>query len=479
MTIAWSDRSRLVTYQECPRRRYLAYEWGGTGIQRIRQTIPLATGIYTHVGLADILRQVLALGDVPHAHLKVDVEQAVKAAVGGYREELKVRGLDVELGEDGQAVADEQVALVEGLLRAYVKAPTGLEALLGQYRVVEVEREDVWEGFASTADGTRIDFQARADALLQERSSGDLYVLSFKTAAGQDYRKDNEGRHDVQGLSEVAVVERRLRIDWERFQASQHQGGKENVPARGKPALNGHSTDESILQGDAPPRIMGVQMVYLIKGIRRQAYDGGPYVTSSPLLRGFYKEGITEREYAWKEETPCPGPGHVLSQGKRGPILCEGKKYHKLGQGWTKFDTYKDLQGGVAEWVDMLSSGTIQPDAGNPFDSVVWQPMPYFRQDSDMKSWIRQAQSQERDVAERAKRAESARTNHPDILLPVLDEVFHQYRRSCDWPSQCQFVPICWGDESALTNPMSTGLFQLRTPHHQAELAAQTKKVSK
>lgn len=210
----FTDRSRQQEYQRCNRARYWEYEAFGTGVRKVRASIPLATGTYVHVGLGNLLRQVMALGDLPHAHLKVDVEAAVREAVEGYRAELKARGLDVELGEDGQYVADEQVALTEALVRAYVKAPGGLEALLAQYRVLEVEREEVWPYFTAVRE-THVTFQARADALLQERSSGDLYVLSFKTAAGQDWRRDDEGRHDVQGLSEAAAIERRLAQDVE------------------------------------------------------------------------------------------------------------------------------------------------------------------------------------------------------------------------------------------------------------------------
>src|SRR4029077_11197910 len=113
MTV-WSDRSRYNEYQRCPRARYLGYGLLGTGVTRNRIAIPLMTGIVVHVGRAHMLSQVLKLGDVPRADLKVDVEQAVAASIAAYDAELKVRGLDVELGEDAQAVVDEQKALCEG-----------------------------------------------------------------------------------------------------------------------------------------------------------------------------------------------------------------------------------------------------------------------------------------------------------------------------------------------------------------------------
>lgn len=474
----FSDRSRYNEFQRCNRARYLGYEWGGIGLRRNRASIPLTAGIAVHVGRAHMLSQLLQIGDVPRADLKVNVDEAVQAALDAYSAELADRGLDVELGEDAQAVVDEQRALIEGLLRAYAKA--GLPALLEHYRVLEVEREDVWPAFTSS-NGTHVDFQSRADALLQERSSGDLYVDSLKTAAAFDYRKDAENRHDVQGLSEAAVVERRLREWW--------QEANQVVPAMGVPNSPGNISERLMKQGcspqllqelwrmeSAPPRIMGIQMTFLVKGMRRQAYDGAPYFTSSPLLKGYYREGITEREFAWKAETPCPGPGHVLRQGKKGPILCEGKQFHKLGAEWVPFETWRnegvDIVGGVKGWVEMLASGTIQPDAGDPFEAIVQSPLPYFRQDQDVTDWVEQAQGQEARVAADAALCESVRVDDPKALRSTLNRVFVQNRRACDWPSKCQFAEICWGDNSMLTSPCSTGLYQLRVAHHDAEREA-------
>lgn len=447
--MSFSDRSRYNEYQRCPRARYLGYEVMGTGVRRNRSSIPLTTGISVHVGRANMLSQVLKVGnDAVRADLRVNVGEAVQSALGAYDDELRDRGLDVELGEDAQLVVDEQKALIEGLLRAYAKS--GLVDLVERYRVLEVEREDLWERFTLRAGDTEVepvDFQSRADALLQERSSGDLYIDSLKTAAQFDYRKDSENRHDVQGLSEAATVERRLRVS------------------------------------DPSARIMGIQMTFLVKGMRRQDYEGGPYRTASPLLRGYYREGVTEREYAWKAETPCPGPGHVLKQGKKGPIVCEGKKFHKLGQEWTPFQTYKssgDIVDGelvstmeMSEWIDLLASGTVQPEAGDPFAAIVQTPMPYFRQDQDVLDWVEQAQGQESDVAAKAAQVERVRVEEPKMLRSTLNQLFPQNRRSCDWPSPCQHAPICFGDDSMLTNPMASGLYQIRVPHHDAELAAQ------
>jgi hypothetical protein len=476
----FSDRSRLLEWQRCQRARFLGYEWGGTGLSRNRIAVPLLTGITVHAGRAHMLNQIIKMGpECVRPDLKVDVDAAVQVALDEYQAELKVRGLDIELGEDAQAVVDEQVALTEGLLRAYAKA--GLPQLLEQYRVLEVEREDVWPQFTRVhphgefeARWLNIDFQSRADALLQERQTGDLYIDSLKTAAQYDHRKDEENRHDVQGLSEAAVVERRLRGDWEVLKGlNTRQEGDEVTAA----SLAGGKNDSyrAFLQSlSDSPRIMGIQMTFLVKGIRRQAYEGAPYQTYSPLLKGYYREGITEREFAWKAETPCPGPGHVLKQSKKGPIVCEGKKFHKLGVDWAPFDTYRgeglDIVGGVKGWIEMLASGTVQPDAGDPFEAIIQSPLPYFRQDQDMSDWIEQAQAIEAKVAADAAELERIRVEEPSRLRSALNVLAPQNRRSCDYPSRCQMAEICFGDPSALINPFATTLYQRRIPHHLPEL---------
>ena len=392
------DRSRTITYQLCPRKRYLEYHAaGGVGIVRSRTAIPLATGSYTHAGLK------LMLEGHP-------VEECVQAALEGYDEAIRGRGLEIEPGMDAFQVAEEQKALVAGLLRVYYVHPRGYPDLVANYDILEVEREDLVRDFAQG-----IDFGARADGLLREKATGDLYVLSFKTAARWDSRVDRQNQHDVQGLSEVMAIERRL--------------------------------------GE---KLQGVKMVYLIKGDRREyPEDSGLYAQDSHLVRGWRREGITGPEYAWRYK--WAGPDVWQDSGKlRG---------HTLGKGWERFNVW-ETEGGVKAWIDLLASGTVQPDAGDPFENVVVTPLPYFRQQQDMESWEIQTRAQEVKVAKDVAEINELVGDHQRVALDVC---FPQYKRSCDWPSKCDYQEICYGDDSALTNPIGTGLYQLRTVNHPTE----------
>ncbi len=268
---------------------------------------------------------------------------------------------------------------------------------------------------------------SRADGLLRERNSGDLYVLSFKTAASWDSRVDRQNQHDIQGLSEVAAIENRL-------------GGE---------------------------KILGVKMIYLIKG-RREEYpeDSGHYRTSSPLLRGWSRPGITGEDLAWRYK--WQGPDTWPDSGRL--------KGHTLGKGWTRFDTFgAEAYMTVKEWIEMMDSGVVQADAGDPFEGLIVEPMPYFRQQQDMDDWREQASEQERRIAREVQIVDDTARRNPEQLRHDLNAAFPQHRHSCDFPSACQFQPVCFGDDSMLTSPLSSGLYEIRTPHHQPETEARTK----
>jgi rubrerythrin len=156
------------------------------------------------------------------------------------------------LSEFDRYLRAEQAALVEGLVRAYSRRR--LRPLLEQFEVLEVEREGQWKlsewdkrptkseyvcpkcGYTYQSDeyslgggpaycpndraelvyhpydigGYELWFMSRPDALLRERQSNELYLLSYKTTGAWDTRKARDIEHDMQGLSEGVEVERRL-----------------------------------------------------------------------------------------------------------------------------------------------------------------------------------------------------------------------------------------------------------------------------
>jgi hypothetical protein len=424
------DRSRSICYQECHRRRFLNYHEGGMGIVPSKLYVPFSTGSWTHHGLAMLLSG-------------KGIEEAVFTAVTEYRNEILKRGLQLNMGEDASYLANEQCALVEGMLRAYEKVRLG--ELLGTFEVLEVEREDEWKmaewdgkDDLKDYDEYHLILMARPDALLLERVSGDLYIQSFKTSASYDRRTAGEANHDVQGLSEVAATEARLYKRW-----------NELLTAR-PPAVVGSKTDVMLLSRPSPPRIAGVRMEYIIKG-RRDEYPEGSqhYEQYSPLIRGYMKEGIRAPELGWKREWKDP----------------DGKTRKLDYRTWKPFHAWEQ-PGGVKAWIELLATGTVQPEAGEALSSQFVCPVPYFRDEDDVRNWYEQTVYQEREIAAHLVAVDNA--NGEGERQSLLNQYFPQYRRSCDWPSPCAYIDCCYSTNVG-KDPIGSGLYREREPHHTTE----------
>jgi hypothetical protein len=409
-----TSRSAAVTHQRCPRRRYLGYHYEGTGITKVKLAAPLATGGYTHDGLAMLLKGSSAV-------------DAAGAVCERYREDCQLRGLDLESTEDQSLVAAEQVALVEAFV--HLAARRAIPQLLQEYELVDVERE---EWFVLYEDGgTVVVMEARCDGLLRERTMitpvtgatyvvvpdpepsvvGDLYVLSWKTAASWDRRKAKEAKTDMQGLSEAYAVELRV--------------------------------------GEL---VVGTKMIHLIKGKRKEyPDDSGKYIQSSPLVHAWMNGAGPTPQFAWafnwKDETEVNDWGKPVG--------------HRLGKGW-RHCFIPDVMP-VAEWVQMLDEGMVQPEAGDCLERQLISPMPEPRSPKQKQAWLRQIETQELAIADNLKVLEG--TDADDVEL-LLDAFFPQYTHSCNYPSHCSFWELCHTSED-VDNPIT--LYQIRQPHHPGE----------
>lgn len=447
MSIRYVDRSRVLKYQQCPRARYYSTEIYGRGIQPIRMSIPLVVGQCVHKGLAELLLGAAKMFEVEKTTIGmwgVDwVDVCVDTALEEYDKEVKARGFTLDPEEEAFSVYSEQKALIEAMIRVW--ALRRLPGFLEQFEVLEVEREDTFtlydpsENFSLTPPD-EIVWMSRADGLLRERASGDLYVLSFKTSADWNDFKDKEARIDMQGMSELYAIERRLfKERW-----------SENF-----------DKDDFDIQGI---KLAGVQMEFLLKGRRSRDKETKQYLQDSILVRPYFKDGggLIEDEYAWKYWTHCDGP-HVTSGGKK----CAGDANHSLGKGWYRVPIWEHMP--VKEWIQLLHEGSVQSDAGDALEGLVVSPMPFFRHQEEIESWRLQVESQEARIAEIRK---GAATDWPDDMKFYLDRNFPQHREACYKYGEkhpCQFLSICFEN---IGDPLESGLFQLRKAHHAAEAEA-------
>lgn len=483
--ILLTDRSRIVDYEECHRKRLLGYHFpiplkpgeqvrpGGTGIAPEHLNMYLHDGICTHHGLANML-----LGN--------HIDYVVTAALQQYWFEVNKRGLTLEPGEDPAYVAKEQAALVEAMLRAYYI--TRLPELLKRFTVLEVEVEELWPLADFTIPGrivtdvppginahdpamksklvivknepdTRVivGFQSRLDALLLDKETDDLYVQSYKTSKQWDNRTDKQNQHDMQGLSEIASVEIRLERLWHQI----HDG-----PVM--PPMNSGLHPELyrvLKEAPQPPKIQGVRMEYLLKGARKrkQGDESGPKIQHSPLIRGWRNMGVTPGSdqfawaWDWKDEM--------------------GKKRTLNWQHWKPFSVWEVIPGGVKQWVeemlapDAMGYSHIQPEAGSCLEQQFVCPMPYMRQDDDMRNWYQQTKYQEAEVAKQVLlllEAIQMEGWYSATVQTLLNHWFPQYRRSCDWPDACEFTDVCFSVAIG-KDPLGSGMFRARLPHHKPE----------
>lgn len=247
-----TSRTAVVTYQQCPRKRYLQFHYAGTGVEPRRQSIPLVWGSGIHKGVEGLLKG-------------LSPDDAVSAALSEYEQQCTDREFDIDDLESQSFVFNEGRALIEGFTRAWdMERKT---EFLGTYEVLEVEQEGLWTGWT---DG--IDFAYRPDALLRHRNTGGLYVFNLKSSYAWGEREQKASRYNVQGLSEMAAIEQRLNV-----------------------------------------KLAGIQDEIFIKGSRQSNKDETKY-QATYLVHPWLKQGITadDDEWAWKYYFEKNGKGSRL-----------------------------------------------------------------------------------------------------------------------------------------------------------------------
>jgi hypothetical protein len=388
---------------------------------------------------------------------------------GGYWPQVKSIGLSLEPEEDASYVYYEQAALVEALVRAY--AIFVLPQVLDRFQVVDVERE---ERADFSIPGFTLHFLARVDGILLDKSTGEIFILSLKTAKEWGKREDDSARHDMQGLSETRVVEQRL--------AKWHEALTEIQAQTPDYFQDGRLTQRDYTQiwgelsipywfigrflAGAPPTVSGVIMQYALKGRRENSPKGsGKYCFNNALIRPWKKADDLNfgGAYAIRYEFQDSMGGN-----------------HRLGKGWNRVNIWEDM--GVKKWIDLVASAEIQGfGPGSAIAAQFILPIEYFRNTEDMDRWERQVVAQEFRVARGRRRVSKEILGYydtpegkkeaytPKEFEEALDVEFPMHTRACDWPTKCSFQEVCFGPKAYLHDPLSSGLYTIRTANHPAE----------
>src|SRR5690606_22620398 len=122
-------------------------------------------------------------------------------------------------------------------------------------------------------------------------------------------------------------------------------------------------------------------------------------------------------------------------------------------------------------WVELLASGKVQGDAGDPVGEQFIQPEVFFRNQQRIDSWLRMIRNQEGKIKV-AIDFYNASPLDSIVREQILDEIFPKYTHSCNYPSRCAFWEVCHRSSQELaseTIPMSEGEFKWREAHHEGE----------
>ncbi len=455
-----ASRSQVLRGQSCPRAEFLEYQaYNGTpvpGVVLSRLNSDLVIGSGFHTGVEALLSG---------ASEDEAVGRALEGDGGhwpGFWPLVKSKGLILGDNDDADLTYHEQGSLIEALVRGYNRF--SLPQLLERFDVVEVERE----GKAEWTDGDfTLVWAYRADALLLEKDTLVLYVLSLKTAKDFGKKKADQGTRDMQGLSEVAAIDQRLQR-WDNAIKLAIQTGHEIKLGAGFNYKNEPIPDWFLsrhLEG-ASPSCFGVKMEYALKGLKLEEPKGsGRWRYSNALIRPW--------KYA-EDLGPTRGRRRGLGSGDQYAISYDFKDdlggSHRLGKGWTRINIWEDM--GVKDWMDYVEETPIQGFApGHAIAAQFALPEDYYRNDDDIERWKRRMLFAERRKAlGLVSIGEALSAGDYAEFEDRLDEFFPPHSNSCDYPSKCVYQDICYSaNKGYLFNPMSAGIYEPRTPNHPEE----------
>jgi hypothetical protein len=182
--------SRTTLDWSCPRKRYWGYHALGQGLQSPGMAIELFLGSALHDGLAAIATQWQAGGSA-------DIDVIAPLAGAAVYDLLAGARTDPEILR-----ANEQQALVEGLLRGFYRH--AWPNLIAQYpEVVAVEKEVAY----TLTEG--MTFECRPDLILAD-TEGNWYYIEYKSTSSKSSEWVNQWQTAVQVHSTVKAIEETL-----------------------------------------------------------------------------------------------------------------------------------------------------------------------------------------------------------------------------------------------------------------------------
>lgn len=309
----------------------------------------------------------------------------------------------------------ESRAIVESLTRLFARRV--ITPLTQQYNILGLEEEvtrDLFEGDPSMEG--QVEFPARADAILEDKSSGDIGVLSLKTSKYIEIPGERTStgrliydtqRFDMQGISELWTLKSRY------------------------------------------PNATFIQFVTLRKGdiklhdtkeLRQAGIEPFHYY-NLPLLTG------------WKQATGLGGDNFAWAWDywKSDPATGERSKSALSWAKWKRFWPFLPHEIGIRVWMDLLErdDGAVIPSSVNSIngkaalDSLVQYGSPIYRTEEEEVEWLVQTRAiVKRLLASLSNGIHLLNPDSREDRLRILEE-FPRNRRSCVYPARCEYFSHC------------------------------------
>ena len=414
------SRSAITTYLNCRTKYYLNYLFdvnGQKGIVPVSSAMHLCLGIHVHLGVQYIFNTWIENDtDYVFEYLEQLMDNAVTLAKKAYVRATK-QGILGKLNAEAttydkamEAKAEEftrmdQLALLEALIRLW--AIQELPTLLNNFNILACEQD------MHTALSPEVTFSGRVDAILESKDGKDVFNYNLKTTKYWTEKTDNTFSIDLQSLTETAVV-------------------NSNFKSQGKDT-----------------RVKGTRFAFLVKGRREKDKATGFLRVANPFTQGYKLPTNTGIEYAYWYYYPNPEGG-----------------MSRLGARWVKFDV-TEYVGGIKQWVRDIVNKKLQPELNSAHFLDKWAiPKEKYPAKEDVKLAIAQIKAIAFEILAKIKYPGSDQ-------IPIA---WVQNKDCCYWPEDCEYLPICHGRIPfskeripPVTDPIGSGLYQIRIPHHDEE----------
>lgn len=504
----YTSRSAVLCDKVCSYKRFITYHAEGTGLVPEYESLDLIIGTVIHRGLQHLFE---------HCRLHKDgetlseacIDEAIVEAYKTWHEILSIKQIALHSGEEERLawILAEQECLFEGLIRAF--AIRRLPAILEEYIILEVEKEEVFKNFSEKVcfvcngykervtesetgpvfnickdcNGTGIIhpviFLGKADGLFLRKSDNKIVQLSIKTASTYPEVTERNILHDMQGVSEQVCTNDRLDrlskaldiIPLDESINSYISKNPSSELAKTSPELIDYLLkweDE-----ENSPKVYAVQYEFLIKGQRKQ----------DPWMSGIYKQN-NFLIHPYKMESMMTISGGQIGHSPSDYKTSFGKG--KPPKGWDKIDIWEDI--GIKNWVEMLALGKVQPEEGNLLDSLLITPSLILRTEEEMEEWLVSTRFREEEIARHLtdiefwqncpdNEDESLKLIHENKVKELIWKYFPKNTLSCHsyYGRDCFAVRHCH-ESIDLKMATEAGIFIPRRSHHKAELDQQIEK---